>query len=412
MNETFGMAGAAAALGIGMLIGLERERHKGSGDTRACAGLRTFAITALLGYVAMQVGGALLVGMLGIGLTALVTVAYWRSLSDDPGVTSEVALLTVLVLGALCGSSPELAVAVGVLVAGLLTYREKLHDFANSQLSEAEMRDGLILLVAALVVLPLAPDRYIGPYAAINLRTICSLTVLLMLVGATGHIAVRTLGTRYGYAISAIASGFASSTATIASMGHRVVGEPGNIRILSAAAILSNLATLIQVGLILGLVDPALLRSMWGPLACGLGATTLYSACLMFPAPTQGANEPIKVSGAFDLKLALIVTLTMTAITLVSSAMLSHFGQVGVMLTSVLSGFADAHSSTASIASLAKAGLLPFDAIAAPALIAVSSNALSKCLVAWVSGGRRFAAYVIPGQLLLTLAMWGGTLLH
>jgi len=104
MNETVGMAGAAAALGIGMLIGLERERHKGSGDTRACVGLRTFAITALLGYVAMQVGGALLVGMLGIGLTALVTVAYWRSLSDDPGVTSEVALLTVLVLGALCGS--------------------------------------------------------------------------------------------------------------------------------------------------------------------------------------------------------------------------------------------------------------------------------------------------------------------
>lgn len=412
MNETVGMAGAAAALGIGMLIGLERERHKGSGDTRACVGLRTFAITALLGYVAMQVGGALLVGMLGIGLTALVTVAYWRSLSDDPGVTSEVALLTVLVLGALCGSSPELAVAVGVLVAGLLAYREKLHDFANSQLTEAEMRDGLILLVAALVVLPLAPDRYIGPYAAINLRTICSLTVLLMLVGATGHIAVRTLGTRYGYAISAIASGFASSTATIASMGHRVVGEPGNIRILSAAAILSNLATLIQVGLILGLVDPALLRSMWGPLACGLGATALYSACLMFPAPTGGANEPIKVSGAFDLKLALIVTLTMTAITLMSSAMLSHFGQVGVMLTSVLSGFADAHSSTASIASLAKAGLLPFDAIAAPALIAVSSNALSKCLVAWVSGGRRFAAHVIPGQLLLTLAMWGGTLLH
>jgi len=102
----------------------------------------------------------------------------------------------------------------------------------------------------------------------------------------------------------------------------------------------------------------------------------------------------------------------MTAITLMSSAMLSHFGQVGVMLTSVLSGFADAHSSTASIASLAKAGLLPFDAIAAPALIAVSSNALSKCLVAWVSGGRRFAAHVIPGQLLLTLAMWGGTLLH
>lgn len=412
MNETFGMAGAAAALGIGMLIGLERERHKGTGASRDCAGLRTFAISALLGYVAMRVGGGLLVGLVAISLTALLAVAYWRSLSDDPGVTSEVALLTVLVLGALCSTAPELAVAIGVVVAGLLAYRDKLHYFANSQLSEPEMRDGLVLLIAALVVLPLAPDRYIGPYAALNLRTLCSLTVLLMLVGAIGHIAVRALGTRYGYAISAIASGFASSTVTIAAMGHRVVKEPGNTRLLSAAAILSNLATLIQVGLILGLVDPALLRSMWGPLACGLAATALYGACLMFPDPTRGAHEPIEVGGAFDLKLALIVTLTMTGMTLVSSAMLSHFGQVGIMLTATLTGFADAHSSTASIASLAKAGLLPFDAIAGPALIAVSSNSLSKCLMAWVSGGKRFAAYVIPGQVLLTLAMWAGTWLH
>lgn len=411
MNETLGMAGAAAALGIGMLIGLERERHKGQGDSRACAGLRTFAVTALLGYAAMQVGGALLVGIVAIGLALLVTVAYWRSLSDDPGVTSEVALFAVLVLGALCNTAPQLAIAIGVVIAGLLTYRQKLHHFANSQLTEAEMSDGLVLLIAALVVLPLTPDRFIGPYAAINLRTICTLTVLLMAVGAVGHIAVRALGTRYGYAISAIASGFASSTVTIAAMGHIVAKEPANIKVLSAAAILSNLATVIQVGLILGAVDPALLRTMWLPLLFGVIATALYGVCLMFMAPTGVASEPIKVGGAFNLKLALAVTLTMTGITLVSSAMLSHFGQVGVMLTAILTGFADAHSSTASIASLAKAGLLPFDAIAGPALIAVSSNSLSKCLVAWVSGGRRFAAYVIPGQVVLTLAMWAGTLL-
>lgn len=144
----------------------------------------------------------------------------------------------------------------------------------------------------------------------------------------------------------------------------------------------------------------------------GVLATALYGLCLMFHKPASGANEPIKVGGAFSLKLALIVALTMTGITLLSSAMLSHFGPVGVMLTATFTGFADAHSPTASIASLAKAGLLPFDAIAGPALIAVSSNSQSKCLVACVSGGRQFAAYVIPGQVLLTLAMWTGTLLH
>jgi uncharacterized membrane protein (DUF4010 family) len=411
MNSAIGLTGAAAALGIGMLIGLERERHKGQGETRACAGLRTFAITALLGYVAMQVGGGLLVGIVAIALGLLVTVAYWRSLSADPGVTSEVALLTVLVLGALCATSPELAIAVGVVLAGLLTYREKLHHFARSQLTDAELGDGLILLTAALVVLPLVPDRFIGPYAAINLRTICSLTVLLMAVGAVGHIAVRTLGTRYGYAISAIASGFASSTVTIAAMGHLVTRQPDNIKILSAAAILSNLATVTQVGLILGAVDPGLLRHMWGPLMSGAAATALYGISLMFPKPAAVTNQPIEVGGAFNLKLALIVTLTMTGITFVSSVMLSHFGQVGVMLTATFSGFADAHASTASIATLAKSGQLPFDAIVGPVLIAISSNSISKCVVAWVSGGRHFAAYVIPGQVMLTLALWAGMVL-
>lgn len=155
-----------------------------------------------------------------------------------------------------------MAIAVGVVMAGLLAYRDKLHHFARSQLNDAELGDGLILLIAALVVLPLAPDRFIGPYIAINLRTICSLTVWLMAVGAIGHIAVWTLGTRYGYAISAIASGFASSTVMIAAMDHFVARRPDNIKVLSAAATLSNMATITQVGLILGAVDSGLLRHM------------------------------------------------------------------------------------------------------------------------------------------------------
>ncbi|WP_085695077.1 MULTISPECIES: DUF4010 domain-containing protein [unclassified Pseudomonas] len=412
MNAALELAGAAAALGIGLLIGLERERHKGRGDSRACAGLRTFAIAALLGYVAMQVGGPPLVGVVGGCLAVLVSVAYWRSLSRDPGVTSEVALITVALLGALCGTAPELAVAIGVVMAGLLAYRRRLHHFARSQLSDAEMRDGLVLLIAALVVLPLTPDRYLGPYSALNLRTLCTLTVLLMGVGAVGHIAVRTLGVRYGYVVSAIASGFASGTMTVAAMGHIARQEPDNLKVLSAAAIVSNLATVTQVALILGTVDTALLPYLRNPLLAGFGAALLFSLGLLFLRPAANAGQPVKVGGAFNLKLALAVALTMAGVTFLSSLMLDRFGEAGVRVTALLGGFADAHSSTASIASLAKGGLLAYSAVATPVLLALTSNALSKCLVAWVSGGRRYAAYVVPGQLLLTLAMWAGLLVH
>ena len=406
MTQTLGLAGAAAALGIGMLIGLERERHKGQGELRAFAGLRTYSITALLGYVSQQVGGGLLLGLIAGCLAVIVSTAYWKSRDNDPGITSEVALLTVLLLGAWCGVAPELATAVGVVVAGLLAYRDKLHNFARSQLTDVEMRDGLLLLVVALVVLPLAPDRYIGPYGALNPRTICTLTVLLMAVGAVGHVAVRALGPRYGYVVSAIASGFASSTVTVAAMGQMVAKEPEHLRILAAAAIFSNIATVAQVALILGTVEPALLSQMAWPLLAGFATTALYGVCLMWHAPTAAASQTIKVGGAFDLKLALIIVVTLTGITFLSSLMLHHFGQVGVILTATLSGFADAHASIASIAALATSGQLSLEAASIPVLLAVSCNALSKCVVAGVSGGRYFAVYVIVGQVLLVGAMW------
>ena len=411
MTETLGFANAAAALGIGLLVGLERERRKGEHDRRDFAGLRTFAITSLLGYVTVQAGGPLLLGFVALALGGLVTTAYWRNLEKDPGITSEVALFAVLVLGALCVSAPALAIAIGVVMVGRLASRQPLHHFARSQLTEAELRDGLVLLIAALVVLPLAPDRFLGPYHAINLRTICTLTVMLMAVGALGHVAVRTLGTRYGYALSAIASGFASATVTIAAMGDIAAKQPADLKVLSAAAVLSNLATLVQMALILGTVEPALLRWMWGPLLCGLLMTLVYASVLMFSVPRGQTDAPIKVGGAFSLKLALMVTLMMTGITVLSSAMLDGFGQAGVIVTAIFSGLADAHASTASIASLAKAGLLPFNAIAVPVLMALSANSLSKCVVAWLSGGRGFAGYVIPGQVLVTLAWWAGLLL-
>ena len=408
MTEALGFVNAGAALGIGLLVGLERERRKGEEGRRDFAGLRTFAVTSMLGYVTLWTGGPLLLGFVALALGALVTIAYWRSLDQDPGITSEVALFTVLVLGALCVSAPALAIAIGVVMAGLLANREMLHQFARIQLTAAELRDGLLLLIAALVLLPLAPDRYLGPYNAINLRTICALTVMLMSVGALGHVAVRTFGTRYGYALGAIASGFASATMTVATMGHIAAKEPLDVKLLSAAAMLANLATLAQMALILGAVEPALLHRMGWSLLCGLLAVLFYACVLMFPRPRAHAQDGIKHGGAFSLKLALMVVVAMTVITVVSSAMLDEFGQAGVVATAIFSGLVDAHASTASIASLAKGGLLPFDGIAVPVLMALTSNSLSKCVVAWVSGGRQFAGFVIPGQLLMTLAIWGG----
>ena len=44
----------AVALGIGLLIGTERERRKGTGPQRSAAGLRTFTLASLIGAVSFH----------------------------------------------------------------------------------------------------------------------------------------------------------------------------------------------------------------------------------------------------------------------------------------------------------------------------------------------------------------------
>lgn len=116
MDDFDSIANFAAALGIGLWVGLERERRKGQGKDRSFAGLRTFTITSLLGYVSMLLGGELLLAITLLGVTVLAAIAYFKARSQDPGLTTEIALLLVLVLGGLCSLDPALAIAFGVVL--------------------------------------------------------------------------------------------------------------------------------------------------------------------------------------------------------------------------------------------------------------------------------------------------------
>src|SRR5262245_29926165 len=131
-------AAILVALGAGLLIGIERERAS-TGGKPATAGVRTFAITALLGVFAALSGSAVLLGVVAAGVAALTAFSYHKSRSDDPGMTTEVALLATFVTGVLAASTPVIAAAAGVLIVVLLVARTPLHGFARKELSEQEL---------------------------------------------------------------------------------------------------------------------------------------------------------------------------------------------------------------------------------------------------------------------------------
>lgn len=92
------VTGLLAALGGGLLIGLERERHKGRGQFREPAGLRTFTLASLAGALAQSLAAPGLVAVGALAVTALAAIAYARSNRRDPGLTTEIALLVTYLI--------------------------------------------------------------------------------------------------------------------------------------------------------------------------------------------------------------------------------------------------------------------------------------------------------------------------
>lgn len=395
----------AAALGIGLMVGIERERHHHRENRHNLTGIRTFAITALLGCCALIVGGQLMLAVTLFGLVILLALSYWYAAEEDPGLTTEVALLLVFILGAMTVSHSATAVAIGVVLTLLLSYREKLHAFVRTQLTDDEIQDALTLATAALVILPLLPDRYMGPYDALNPRTLWLVSVLMMSISAAGHVAMRLIGPRYGLPVAGLFAGFASSTATIATMGAMAKAKPELLGSAATAAIISCLSTMLQLMLLLVAIDSASLQTMLIPLLAGALASVLYGAYGLLT--WTGGPAVIDLGRAFNLKIALAIGASVGIVQLLSAVLFAWKGSDGLLLATTISGFADTHAAAASVANLAHSDKIPVAAIVVPILGALSSNTLSKCFMAWVAGGKAFSLRVIPGLILVLMALWG-----
>ncbi len=401
-------AGWAVALGIGLLIGAERERRKSEGPARAAAGLRTFAIAALLGAVAMEVGDGLMLAVAAAGITLMSAIAYLRDRSEDPGLTSEVALVITVVLGGFAMREPTKAAAVAVVVAVMLAARAPLHHFVRNVLTAPELKSALILASATLVVWPVLPNRFLGPFEAINPQGIWTVAILIMVIGAGGHIATRFLGGRYGLPLAGLAAGFVSSSATIASMGSRVTGNPLLLGPAVAGAVLSNVATIIQATALLAVVSPAVLMALWPSLAAAGATAIALGAVFTFGARTATAETPEAEAEAFSLPAALVLAVVIAAVLLAAAALRHWLGSQGVVAGAALAGFADAHASIVSVASLAASGKMPVADAAIPILAGLTTNSLTKIALATASGSRAYAKRVVPCVILVLAAAWFG----
>lgn len=391
----------ATALGVGLLVGAVRERRHP--DRATSAGLRTHALAALAGAVALWLGLAVFVVVVALaGLFA--AMSYRLSRAEDPGLTGEITLVLTTLLGGLALGLPALAGGLGVVVAALVYLKAPLHQLARERVSEAEVRDGLVLLASALVVLPLVPDRSIGPFDVFNPAMLWKLVVLVMAISALGHVALRLVGNRWGLAVAGFFAGYVSSTAAVAGFGQRVRETPALRSPAVGAAMLANLASLSLFVPILLAVSPALLSQVGWELAAG-GAVLLAGGLLGLRPDGQGEPPPTAQSRMFRFRHALLFAVIITTVLFASAALNAWLGPRGAMAGATLAALAEVHAAAATVANLFASGAFDGDQARWAMVLLLAASSIAKSVVAFASGGAAYGLRVAAGLAAMVAAV-------
>ncbi|MEI8299729.1 MAG: MgtC/SapB family protein [Pseudomonadota bacterium] len=404
INEDL-LLGFAAALGGGLLIGIERERRKGAGRHRAIAGVRSFALVALAGAAANVTGQPLLIAAGAFLISALAVVAYRRDQTRDPGITTEIALLVTYLLGGLAIEHPIVSAGGAVVVTVLLTGRQALREFSVDTLSETELRDGLVFAASALILLPLMPNEPVAWALGTNPRRLWGLVVLFLALQAAGYMALRAAGARLGLALSGLASGFISSTGTIAALGARARENPALGPSCVAGALFSTVGTIVLLGIVVLTICPAALPHLAPSLTAALLAS-VAGAGFSFWRQRHTEAPSLTHGRAFSLGYALGFAALLTGVTAAVSLASTYLGETAAATATAIAGAFDVHAATASTLSLAMAGKLVITGVRTPILIAVSTNTVSKVVAAFAAGGRRYGSEVSLGLALVVAAAW------
>jgi uncharacterized membrane protein (DUF4010 family) len=272
----------AIALGLGLLVGLQRERAES-----ALAGLRTFPLVTLLGSVCALVGKDTGGWMVAAGLaavaaaTAMGNAIRLRQKDADPGITTEIALLLMYGLGAYVVLGHRgIAVMLGGTVAVLLHFKAELHGVVE-RLGDRDLRAIMQLVLLALVVLPILPDDTYGPFSVFNPREMWLMVVLIVGLSVGGYIALKFFGEKAGIVVGGLLGGLISSTATTVSWSRRTKTEPETSR---AAALVILIAGTVVYGRVLAeiaAVAPPFLAAAAPPILA-LSAAMAVAAALLW----------------------------------------------------------------------------------------------------------------------------------
>jgi uncharacterized membrane protein (DUF4010 family) len=412
------------ALGAGLLIGFERQQSAESAgvpESSSMGGVRTYPLVALAGALAALLAratGAWFVALAFAAVAALVAISYADDVRRrrEHGLTSEVALLSAFLLGALAASTGIFATmrdkallifSVAVVETVVLSLKPQMHALAG-RATKDDVLATLKFLLAAVVLLPLLPDKAMGPYDAFNPFRLGLMVVLIAGVGFAGYVAVRVMGAGRGLVLTGVVGGLVSSTAVTVASAARARAEPKLARTCALSVILANSVMSARVLVIVAALYAALARALAVPVAALVLVGAATSALSWWRTRgARGASVDVQHSNPFEISSAVKMALLIAAVAFVTRAASAHLGTRGIYVASVLGGTTDVDAISVSMAELTRTGT-DVRVGATSVLAAIATNTAVKAGIAGIGGGIAFLrSLLVPALATLAAALAG-----
>lgn len=411
MAETSDLTVLGVSLGLGLLVGLQRERSKS-----LLAGIRTFPLITLLGTVSAMLAeplgpwfpAAALLAVIG----AIIAGNLPRAGDDSPGgITTEAALLLMFAVGAQLAIGPiEIGIIIAAVTAILLHAKATLHGFV-ARLGDKDLRAIMQFVLIAMVILPILPDKSYGPLDVLNPRNIWLVVVLVVGMSLGGYVAFRLFGARAGAVLGGILGGLVSSTATTASYSRRVKDSPDHAR---PAALVIVLATAVVYARVIAEIAAVAPGTLWriAPPVLSMGAVAVISALIFYWRSQKTDDHLPEPSNPSQLRSALYFAGLYSVVLIAVAAARQYLGPTALYVVAGLSGLTDMDAITLSSARMADRGEIDPVMAGKLILVAAMANLLFKSGIAWILGGARlfklvailFAFQFAAGAALLTVA--------
>lgn len=389
------------SIGIGFLIGLEREHAAISGNKISFAGIRTIIFVSILGFMASVLAFLFSYYIyLGVFLSVVtfVAIAYWQTASKgDLGATTEFSVLITFILGGLSFLGMlEVSIMITVIVVVLLSSKLRLQHLIGN-ISSEELVDFIRFVVVALLIFPFLPDENMGPFNVINPQEVGWVVILTSGLGFIGYVLRRILGAGRGILLTGIVGGLVSSTAVTWIFAKKSKSNPSLSGHCAIAILSASTVMIIRVFVWTYIFNRPLFASLLMPISLiFIVAGTVTLIYYYQNRKKEIIDAEIRQDKPLDLQGALFFGFIYVAVLLVVSYANAYLDEKGILISSTVAGLSDINAITISMSKLG-GGSIALGIATLAVLLATLSNTVAKMIIALWAGSKELRKYLYWG---------------